>query len=526
VTYKEKFMTSISFSDIQSKSKIIKAKEIHVELPSQPVRYYRHGWQSWSLAAWTDPTLLPVPKPAIFHPLQLDAEHVHKKYLNGSWLGAVEFADGNVLLLGALDTDANVSLQDQLSGRCEAEAVEWFIAHGQEQVVFAEYVNELGIRFGQIKKDVAPRVWCSWYSLYTAIDERTLHKIFDDLGDLPFDVLQVDDGWQVDIGDWEVNAKFPSGMKALADKIKSTGRRAGLWLAPLIATKSSKLFREHPDWFLHDKTGKLVSAGFNWGERLYALDTTHPDVTSWLVALMKQVRVWGFDYLKLDFLFGGALKGKRFKDMPREAAYREALRMMREAMGADAFFLTCGTPILPAIGLCDAIRIGPDVAHYWEKYRDAYLLYNPTIPGTKNAIRTVLHRLWLKPLLHIDPDVAYFESRENQLTQGQRLLLQNLANVCEFKATSDLPQWLGNIELDQLRSFLNINPKIQRTGRYTFNIDDCAVDFTSATPLPDIPKGLTALWGRLVGWLGDRYFLLRMYKILNLARLRKRKSIL
>jgi alpha-galactosidase len=336
--------------------------------------------------------------------------------------------------------------------------------------------------------------------------------------------LQVDDGWQVDIGDWEVNAKFPSGMKPLADKIKSTRRRAGLWLAPLIATKSSKLFREHPDWFLRNKTGKFVSAGFNWGERLYALDTTHPDVTSWLVALMKQVRAWGFDYLKLDFLYGGALKGRRFKDMPREAAYREALRVMREAMGADAFFLTCGTPILPAIGLCDAIRIGPDVAHYWEKYRDAYLLYNPTIPGTKNAIRTTLHRLWLKPLLHIDPDVAYFESGANQLTQEQRLLLQNLANVCEFKATSDLPQWLGRVEFDQLRSFLNATPKIEQTGRYTFHIDDSIVDFTSATSLPDIPKGLTALRGKFVGWLGDRYFLLRMYKVLNLGRFRKRKS--
>jgi alpha-galactosidase len=239
---------------------------------------------------------------------------------------------------------------------------------------------------------------------------------------------------------------------------------------------------------------------------------------------MKQVRAWGFDYLKLDFLYGGALKGKRFKEMPREAAYRECLKNLRESMGADAFFLTCGTPILPAIGLCDAMRVGPDVAYYWEKYRDAYLLYNPTIPGTKNAIRTVLHRLWLKPLVHIDPDVMYFESKENQLTQEQRVLLQNLANICEFKATSDLPQWLKKNELDQLLSFLNTSPKIERTGRYTFRINDCAVDFTSATPLPIVPKGLTALWGRLVSWLGDRYFILRMYKILDLGRLRKRRS--
>src|SRR5512145_1795625 len=114
-------MTTLQFSDIQAGSKIVKAKELHIELPSKPVRYYRHGWQSWSLAAWTDPSPLPVPKPAIFHPLQVDAEHVYKKYLNGSWLGAVEFADGNILLLGALATDANVSLiDDQLSGRSEA----------------------------------------------------------------------------------------------------------------------------------------------------------------------------------------------------------------------------------------------------------------------------------------------------------------------------------------------------------------------------------------------------------------------
>ena len=288
-------MTTLQFSDIQEKSKIVKAKEIQVELPSQPVRYYRHGWQSWSLAAWTDPSPIPVQMPAIFHPLQVDAQHVHKKYLNGSWLGAVEFSDGNILLLGALATDANVSLvQNQLSGQSEADEVEWFIAFGQENIVFEKYAEELGNRLGNSKKNDAPRVWCSWYSLYYAIDEPILHKTFDDLGDLPFDVLQVDDGWQMDIGDWTENKKFPSGMKALADKIKSTGRRAGLWLAPLIATKSSKLFREHGDWFLRNEHGRFVSAGFNWGERLYALDATHPDVTLWLIALMKRIQPQGY----------------------------------------------------------------------------------------------------------------------------------------------------------------------------------------------------------------------------------------
>ncbi len=519
-------MKTFQISELQN-FQIVSARELQIELAAAPVRYYRHGWQSWSLAAWTDLSPFPIQKPAIFHPLQVDAVHALRKNPYGAWLGAIELENGDILLLGALATDAHVSLTgNQLSAQSEADEVEWFIAIGEENVVFKKYAEELGNRFGIIKKETAPRVWCSWYSLYTVIDEEILYKTFDELGDMPFDVLQVDDGWQIKIGDWDVNKKFPAGMQALAEKIKSTGRRAGLWLAPLIAVRSSRLFQEHKDWFLHNEKGRLVSAGYNWGEQLYALDTTHPDVISWLAALMKQVRAWGFDYLKLDFLYGGALQGKRHKDMPREAAYREALRVMREAMGADAFFLTCGTPIIPALGVCDAIRIGPDVSHDWEKYRDANLLYNPSTPGTKNAIRTVVHRLWLKPLIHVDPDVAYFESKENSLTQKQKAMLQDLAFVCEFKATSDLPQWMTKKELEQLRLFLESNPKIKQADRYLFHIDDRLADFTSAASMPKIPTGFTWLWAVFLSWLGDFPFVLKILKGLDDKALRKRRNSL
>jgi alpha-galactosidase len=239
---------------------------------------------------------------------------------------------------------------------------------------------------------------------------------------------------------------------------------------------------------------------------------------------MKQVRAWGFDYLKLDFLYAGALKGKRIKDMPREAAYRECLGVLREAMGADAFFLTCGTPILPAIGLCDAMRIGPDVADVWENYRDSQLFYNPTTPGTKNAIRTVVHRLWLKPLLHIDPDVAYFESTKNSLTREQKVLLQDLAQICNFKATSDLPQWMKKNELDELHSFLNSTPKIKQIGRYTFELDGRTVDFSSAMSLPNKKTGLLGLWATFLSWMGDRHFVLKIFKVLDDRKFMKRRK--
>ncbi|MBI5946194.1 MAG: alpha-galactosidase [Chloroflexi bacterium] len=519
-------MTQLQFTDIQGTPKIIRAAEIQIELPSTPLKYYRHGWQSWSLAAWTDVTPFPMQKPVSFHPYQTDAVYAREPNPHGSWLGAVEFEDGNILLLGALATDTHVFLlQNQLTGRSEADEVEWFIAYGSESKVFDEYVQQLGIRFGMAVKDHVPRVWCSWYSLYLEINEKILHQVFDGLGDLPFDVLQVDDGWQKDIGDWEANEKFPSGMAALAEKIKSTGRRAGLWLAPLLVAKSSQLFREHHDWLLKDEKRNYISPGFNyWGQDLFALDVSHPDVILWLEALMKQVRSWGFDYFKLDFLYGGAMKGRRHVNMPREAAYRQCLISMRKAMGEDAFLLTCGTPILPALGACDAIRIGPDVSYEWENRLYEYLLQNFSTPSIKNAIRTVVNRLWLKPLIHVDPDVEYFAAKENTLEEEHKEQLRDLALLCDFKATSDLPQWLTVEERELLRSFLNAEPKVSKLSRYKYALDNRIIDFSSAIEFTKQPKGFYALLGEIMGWGGNLKPVIQLILTLDTAAKKRRAS--
>lgn len=508
-------------------SQLVNASSLTVSLPRPPQLFYRHGWQSWSLAAWTEPTPLPIQRPKILHPLQTDPRYANETSPHGSWVGAVEFAEGDILLLGALGLDAHVRLNsDQLEGWSEAGEVGWLVARGSEESVFAKYTSELAKRLGAKSNQPAPRVWCSWYSLYTAIDETILHQVFDGLGDLPFDVFQVDDGWQISIGDWEANKKFPAGMSALANRIKSTGRRAGLWLAPLIAVESSRLFRNHPDWFLRDAEGKFVSAGFNWGEQLYALDTTHPAALEWLAALMKQVRAWGFDYLKLDFLYAGALPAKRHNDAPCEAAYRDALKVMRDAMGTDAFFLACGAPILPSLGLCDALRVGPDVSGKWEDPRDARLLYNFSTPGTRNAIRTTVNRLWLEPLTMIDPDVAYFVEKENSLSAEQKQLLQNLALLCNFKATSDLPRWMTPDEREALLDFLRANPKVKRLNREKFQLDDRVVEFSPAFSLSDPPAGMTKIPAAFLSWLGNQPLTLNLFHRMNEASFKKRRKSL
>jgi alpha-galactosidase len=187
-----------------------------------------------------------VQHPAILQPFQQDPVYASERLPHGSWLGAVELENDRVLILGSLGLESHVRLTGNLlEGWSEAGTIDWLVAFGSVASVFAEYTLKLGEILGRNEKKPPPRVWCSWYSLYTTIDERSLAKVFRDLGDLPFDVLQVDDGWQLAIGDWEPNSKFPSGMSDLAAQIRATGRLAGLWLAPLVATRSSRLFREH-----------------------------------------------------------------------------------------------------------------------------------------------------------------------------------------------------------------------------------------------------------------------------------------
>ncbi|MEO8356598.1 MAG: glycoside hydrolase family 36 protein [Chloroflexota bacterium] len=492
-------------------SQIVNATSLRLKLPQPPISFYRHGWQSWSLTAWTDPFHeLPAMKPASFQSRQTDPVYARHPHPNGSWLGAAELADGSIIFMGALALDAHVSIHDGiLHGWYESGIGDWFVAQGSEIEIFSRYASLLGQRFGRSNTKPSPRVWCSWYSLYNTIKEETLLNVLSELADLPFDVFQIDDGWQINPGEWEPNEKFPSGMDTLAARIKATGRKAGLWLAPLVVGKTSDIYKDHQDWLLHDYDGNLFVAGFEWSTDTYALDTTHPEVMEWLKNLIRKVRAWGYDYLKLDFLSAGAQPGKRHLDIPRETAYRQTLQVIREAAG-DAYLLLCGTPILPALGICDAIRIGADVGNWWDSRFYSYLLYNQTTPGLQNGIRTTVHRLWLKSLVNVDPDVAFFTETKS-LTPDQKQLFLDLTEICGVKATSDLPDSWSPSQRIIVRQWLEASPAINHTGRYTFTIDGRTVDFSPAIPLPPIPKYFDALLGEILGFLGNQLWALKIW---------------
>lgn len=452
--------------------------------------FYRHGWQSWSDTRWVDPAigrpLTPVPE------LVLQGEdpgYSRQGRHAGSHVGAVQGPDGSVLLLGALGLGGRVELDDgALVGRYEDEAGEWFVAHGSEQDVFVEYAARLGSALGSRKRPT-PRVWCSWYSMYSDIDEQRMLEALEGVQGLPFDSFQVDDGWQRDIGDWEPNAAFPSGMTSLAQRIRAAGLLPGLWMAPFIVHERSSVATDQHQWLLRDEHGSPAAAGNGWGGDYYALDLTHPEAREWVGERIRRSVEWGFGYLKLDFLYAGALPGRRHEDQPRELAYRSGIELVREAAGESTYLLACGAPIVPSVGVFDGIRVGPDVAPWWENDLGTRYLYALAVPNTRYAIVTSLHRLWLRPIIDTDPDVAYFRSRYQMLNPTQQRLLRDLARVAEFRATSDPPGWLDPEEREALSAFLDESPEVRRLGRYRYAIDGREVDFSVAVEPPPEYRG-------------------------------------
>jgi alpha-galactosidase len=201
-----------------------------------------------------------------------------------------------------------------------------------------------------------PTVWCPWYHYFLEVTPLDIEEnlVAMDHLEMPVDVVQVDDGWQSGVGDWDAYSERFRTFPDLVARIRDSGRRAGIWLAPFTVGSGSRLAREHPEWLVGE-------GGRNWAQSLRGLDVTHPEAADHLRTSLRALRNMGIDYVKLDFLYTGALPGRRHDDVTPVWAYRRGLALVREALGDDAYLLACGAPILPSVGLVDAMRVSADV---------------------------------------------------------------------------------------------------------------------------------------------------------------------
>lgn len=440
---------------------------------------YRHGQNSWSPTGWT---ALAAPPLRVADPVRRqtadDSRWDDVVRHHSSWMMAVS-CSGQTLLLGAIEgaTPRTHADADVLAGWTETgEPALWVLLRGQEREVFERYRELLRQRHGS-RRSHPGTVWSSWYSLYETVSRAELDSIVPRLPELGFTTVQIDDGWERRVGDWVANHKFATGMADAAASVKDHGMRPGLWIAPFITLPGTPVAERYPQMLLRDDDGGLVRAGSNWGGHYHTFDFTRADAQDHLAeTITRLVHEWGFEYLKLDFINAGAVPGRRQQDVDREAAYRTAIQIVRGAAGEDTYLLGSGAPVMPSLGVLDAVRTGPDVAPMW----DNYATDDMSDATARNALRNAVERLWLRGLIGLDPDAVYFRRRRNLLSEEQMGWLRDAATLSDYKAVSDPPDWIEDEDLPALRAFLGDSPATQVLSRYRYLIGDREVDFAPA----------------------------------------------
>lgn len=269
--------------------------------------------------------------------------------------------------------------------------------------------------------------YTTWYNYYTNVTEDIVNRDLEAISNIgeKIDIFQIDDGYERAVGDWLLpdSKKFPSGMKAVADKIHSKGMLAGLWLAPFAAVPSSYVYKKHKDWLVRDKKGHTHYASHNWGG-FYALDIYNEEVREYIRDVFDTVlNEWGFDMVKLDFLYACSIIPIHGKT--RGEIMCDAVDFLRECCG-DRIILGCGCPLAPAFGKFDYMRIGADVGLTWEN--KAFSREDVSTQFT--LMNTVFRRHLDGRAWRNDPDVFLLRDDNIKLNLAQRELIADVNSIC------------------------------------------------------------------------------------------------
>ena len=121
----------------------------------------------------------------------------------------------------------------------------------------------------------------NWEATYFEFDDKKLLDIAREASKLGIEMLVMDDGWfgkrnsdDSSLGDWVVNEeKINGGLHKLAEDVKKTGMKFGIWVEPEMISPDSDLYKEHPDWAIQIPGREITQS-----RAQYVLDLSRDEV--------------------------------------------------------------------------------------------------------------------------------------------------------------------------------------------------------------------------------------------------------
>ena len=294
----------------------------------------------------------------------------NKKILLGALTAAEFFSGVYASADGVLEARQYTELAD-LTGGTVLKSDTFCVTYCENPASALENYSDLICSYSPLppkKQFDVPSGYCTWYYFLGGINGNIVENATSEMArrrdSLPVKYIQIDDGWQRCYGEWEAGEKFPKGMKAHADHIKSEGFLPGLWFAPLWANQA-RIRSEHPEYFTKDRVT---------GEVTKTLDLSVPETRDFLREVFRKATYdWGYKYLKLD-LFTTCFGAHEFRDPTYNSLknYRSCLKLICESVPEDTFILGCTAPMLASVGLVDGIRSCPDIAGEWVSVKEVF----------------------------------------------------------------------------------------------------------------------------------------------------------
>ena len=355
------------------------------------------------------------------------------------------------------------------SGRRRSQWV--YITSGKNGYDLIEtYADRVGIYHSVAPPEAnAPSVYCTWYYHADQYNEELFRGDISAFRDkhMPFDVFLIDECWQLGHwGDFVANDKFPSGMKWVADQIRSVGYIPGIWTPPFLVDPTSNLAKNHPHWLLRNSTGERITFFMNQRD-WWVIDPTYPGVCDYLEDKYRMLsREYGYNYFKFDFmraLFVESDQQLYDKTKTTLEAYRMGLQAIRRGAGDDAYLNVCGGHYGASLGIAQSQRSGSDVKSMWAageipKYR-------------QNILRTWMSRLW-----HVDPDAMMVRRSDVELYPERPRGLAVGTFTDDEARTNALNQYIGGglvsftedfaiIDADRYELYKHVIPSINSSSR-------------------------------------------------------------
>ncbi|MEV5155618.1 CBM35 domain-containing protein [Streptomyces werraensis] len=228
---------------------------------------------------------------------------------------------------------------------------------------------------------------------YSYLTEANVNKQTDamaaKLKPYGYEYINIDAGWWMD-WTWKPQfdeygrqkadpERFPSGMKAVADRIHSKGLKAGIYL-PVGLEKAAYNDGRTPIWNAEGcTTADIVYDDLrttNGWDSSYKIDFSDPCAQKYIDSQAQMFADWGYDFLKLDGVGPGSFKnGDNYNNVADVAAWQKAIA-------------TAGRPI--HLELSWSLDYGH--VEDWKKYSNGWRIdtdvecYCNTLVGWENSV--------------------------------------------------------------------------------------------------------------------------------------------